>query len=51
MKLYQLTVHRTAEEEEEEEKEVTIPSVDHIEHFQGICRPLARTNAAPNISK
>uniref|UniRef100_A0A3Q3WVN1 L-type lectin-like domain-containing protein n=1 Tax=Mola mola TaxID=94237 RepID=A0A3Q3WVN1_MOLML len=33
MKLYQLTVLRTAEEEEEE-KEVTIPSVDHMEQFQ-----------------
>nr|XP_046242140.1 VIP36-like protein [Scatophagus argus] len=32
MKLYQLTVERTPEEEEEEE--VTIPSVDNMEQFQ-----------------
>lgn len=32
MKLYQLTVDRTADEEEEE---VTIPSVDNMEQFQG----------------
>lgn len=38
MKLYQLTVDRTADEEEEE---VTIPSVDNVERFQGnllFCR-------------
>uniref|UniRef100_UPI0037E712A2 lectin, mannose-binding 2-like b n=1 Tax=Semicossyphus pulcher TaxID=241346 RepID=UPI0037E712A2 len=35
MKLYQLTVERTPEEEEEEgEEEVTIPSVDNMEQFR-----------------
>ncbi|XP_054466133.1 lectin, mannose-binding 2-like b [Anoplopoma fimbria] len=34
MKLYQLTVERTPEEEEDEQEEVTIPSVDNMEQFQ-----------------
>ncbi|XP_040011132.1 lectin, mannose-binding 2-like b isoform X2 [Xiphias gladius] len=34
MKLYQLTVERTPEEEKEEEDEVTIPRVDDMEQFQ-----------------
>lgn len=36
MKLYQLTNEPTSEEAEEEE-EVTIPRVDNMEQFQGIC--------------
>lgn len=35
MKLYQLTVERTPEEEKEEEEEVTIPSVDNMQQYQG----------------
>jgi len=35
MKLYQLTVERT--EEDQEEEEVTIPRVDNMEQFQGKC--------------
>lgn len=34
MKLYQLTVQRTAEEEEDQQ-EVTIPSVDYMELPKG----------------
>ncbi|XP_047448433.1 lectin, mannose-binding 2-like b isoform X2 [Mugil cephalus] len=34
MKLYQLTVEKTAEEQEEEEEEVTIPRVDNMKQFQ-----------------
>lgn len=30
MKLYQLTVQRTTEEEEQDQQEVTIPSVDNM---------------------
>lgn len=41
MKLYQLAVERTAEEEEEEE--VTIPRVDNMEHFQGSHHFMPRT--------
>lgn len=33
MKLYQLTVERTPEEEEEEQEEVTLPRVDDMEQF------------------
>lgn len=40
MKLYQLTVERAPEEEEEEE--VSIPSVDNMEHFQGSHRLFLR---------
>lgn len=38
MKLYQLTVQRSAEEEEEE---VTIPRVDNINLFQGKHLPVS----------
>ncbi|XP_056274009.1 VIP36-like protein [Pseudoliparis swirei] len=34
MKLYQLTVERTPEEEEEDKEEITIPRVDNMEQFQ-----------------
>lgn len=37
MKVYQLTVERTPEEQEEEE--VTIPTVDNVRQFQGRSSP------------
>lgn len=37
MKLYQLTVERTPEEEEEEQEDVTLPRVDDMEQFHGRC--------------
>lgn len=46
MKLYQLTVYRTTEEEEEEE-EVTIPSVDNMEQFQGSHLLFSLINTQP----
>lgn len=36
MKLYQLTVHRTPEEEREAaEEELQLPRVDHMEQYRG----------------
>lgn len=41
MKLYQLTVHRTPEEEEAEAAEAALefPRVDHMEHYRGKMSP------------
>ncbi|XP_034398032.1 lectin, mannose-binding 2-like b isoform X2 [Cyclopterus lumpus] len=36
MKLFQLTVERTPEEEEDDKEEVTIPTVDNMEQFQDV---------------
>lgn len=44
MKLYQLTVHKTPEEEQreaEEEEEVELPRVDNMKQFQGRMSPLS----------
>lgn len=44
MKVYQLTVHRTPEEEQQEEaaeEELELPIVENMEQFRGETSPLS----------
>lgn len=43
MKLYQLTVHKTPEEEQEEaaEEQLDLPIVENIEQYRGETSPLS----------